>query len=537
MTRAFGASLRLALASCSRSRLAAFGAGFAVTGLLQSSTATGLLLSSFSSRGLVALPVTLAMMLGADVGTAAVAQVFTLDVKWTWSILAMAGVGLFMSASTERVRAMGRILIGLALMLLALTLIGEAAGPLARSEGFRAILGVVEDEPVALFLLAALATWLAHSSLSVVLVVMSLSASSAVSTEAALALVLGANAGGALAPYLALSRAGPAARRVPLGNLVMRASAAVLVLMLLPVPAEWLASSGVGAERLPVIFHLGFNLATAAVFLPLVDLVARLCHRLVPDAPAAEPAGQVRHLDSSALDSPAEALACATREALHIGERIAAMMRLAMVAVESGDARIIREAEQVEEGVDRLYEQVKLYLVQLSRQEMTEAEARRYVEVLTFATNLEHVGDIIDKGILDLAAKKIRHRSTFSPEGLADLRAFHARVTANLKLALNVFTSRDAVLARRLVAEKAALRAEEQAAAERHFARLRQGRPESVETSSIHLDLIRDLKRVNGHLAAAAYPILEAEGELGDTRLRTPSEAVRAAGPAGRPVS
>src|SRR5581483_8098169 len=128
--------------------------------------------------------------------------------------------------------------------------------------------------------------------------------------------------------------------------------------------------------------------------------------------------------------------------------------------------------------------------------------------------------DIIDKNLMELATKKIKNRSTFSAEGLQEIRTFHARVMDNMRLSFNVFATRDVALARRLLAEKASMRAAELAASESHFARLREGRPESIESSAIHLDVIRDLKRINGHLTSVAYPILEVAGELHDSRLR-----------------
>ena len=187
-----------------------------------------------------------------------------------------------------------------------------------------------------------------------------------------------------------------------------------------------------------------------------------------------------------------------------------------------------RAIEAADNAVDRLYEAIKLYLVQVSRTELGEEESRRYIEILTFTTNLEHIGDIIDKNLRELAEKKIRKRYTFSPEGLAEIRDFHHRVAAALALALNVFATRDIVLARQLFADKAAMREAERHAADSHFARLREGRPESMETSTIHIDVIRDLKRINGHLTSVAYPILEAAGELADTRLKDAEPLVRA---------
>ena len=249
-----------------------------------------------------------------------------------------------------------------------------------------------------------------------------------------------------------------------------------------------------------------------------------LIRRLLPDRPVSDEPGRPRHLDPNVLDSPAEALACALRETLNLGDKVADMLRQTIDVFERSDPKAVKAIEQADDSVDRLYEAIKLYLIQTSRTDLGEEESRRYVEILTFTTNLEHVGDIVDKNLMELAAKKIKNRYAFSPEGLAELKEFHARVLENLRLALNVFTTRDLALARRLVAEKTAMREAEARAADSHFARLREGRPESIETSSIHMDVIRDFKRINGHLTSVAYPILEAAGELADSRLKTTAQ-------------
>jgi phosphate:Na+ symporter len=276
--------------------------------------------------------------------------------------------------------------------------------------------------------------------------------------------------------------------------------------------------------RLLVNFHTAFSVVAAIVFLPLIDPVAAFCRRLVPDRPQTDDPGKPRNLDPNVLDTPAEALGCALRETLNLGDRVADMLRQTMDVFEKNDARAMKAIEAADDAVDSLYEAIKLYLIQTSRTELGEDDGRRYVEILTFVTNLEHAGDIIDKNLMELAAKKIKNCYAFSAEGTAELRAFHARVLDNLRLALNVFTTRDITLARRLVAEKTAMREAEARAADSHYARLREGRPESIETSSIHMDVIRDLKRINGHLTTVAYPILEAAGELAETRLRTTTD-------------
>jgi phosphate:Na+ symporter len=524
LTRAFGAALRRAIAACSRNRFTAFLGGIAVTGLLQSSTATSLLVSSFAGRGLIPLSIAFAIMLGADIGTTIAAQVLSFDLGWVSPLLIGAGVIAFLSSEQDKARHLGRVAIGLGLMLLSLKLLAGATQPLRSAPAFMAMLQGLQDEYVIAVVVGTLATWFAHSSLSIVLLVMSFAGSGLIEPKLALALVIGANIGGALAPYMAQSGADVAARRVPLANLMTRAIVGVVLLPFLGQAVEWLTLVDASATRLPVNFHTAFNVLASLVFLPLVDVVAWACRRLLPDKPVPDDPGKPRHLDPNVLDSPAEALGCALRETLNLGDRVADMLRQTIDVLERNDAKAVKAIEAADNAVDQLYEAIKLYLVQVSRNELGEEDGKRYVEILTFTTNLEHIGDIIDKNLMELATKKIRNRYAFSSEGMAELRAFHARVLENLRLALNVFTTRDIALARRLVGEKASLREAEARTADSHFARLREGRTESIETSSIHMDVIRDLKRINGHLASVAYPILEAAGELADTRLRTAPE-------------
>jgi len=220
------------------------------------------------------------------------------------------------------------------------------------------------------------------------------------------------------------------------------------------------------------------------------------------------------------------------RETLAMGDIVLDMLKRALAAIEGNDMKAVKDVEKADNDVDALHEAIKLYLIRASKADMGQDDSRRYVEVLTFTTNLEHIGDIIDKNLMELAAKKIKKRYAFSPEGSAELRIFHGRVVDHMRLALNVFATRDVVLARRLLREKTTLRTAEFEATDKHFARLKEGRAQSIETSSIHLDIVRDLKRINSHLTSVAYPILEAAGELAQSRLRdTQPIAAEPAGP------
>ncbi len=529
MTRAFTPALRSVISKASSSRLSAFATGMGVTAVLQSSTATALLISSFAGRGLIALPIALAIMLGADVGTTLVAQVFAFDIKGLWAVLLMAGVIAFNASDDDRAKAGGRIAIGLGLMLLALTVMAGVSEALRASDTVKLVLRALGGEPIIAVLVAAGLTWLAHSSLAVVLFIMSLTASGAVSPALAVALVLGANIGGSIAPFMALSSAPVAARRVALGNLVARTAMALIALPFvayLPSLVAWTADL---PARQVLNFHTAFNLAVALVFLPLLDPLAKLATTFLP-APAVAPDKTTpQHLDPTVLDNPTEALACAMRETLNVGDIVLDMLRRALPALERSDPKFIKDIEKDDDRVDTLHEAIKLYLIKASKADMSQEQGRRYVEILTFNTNLEHIGDIIDKNLMELAQKRIKKRVTFSPEGLAELAKFHGSVVDNMRLALNVFATRDVALARRLLQEKTSVRAKEFDAADKHFARLRDGRMESIDSSSIHLDIIRDLKRINSHLTSVAYPILESSGELAASRLREKNAAAAAA--------
>lgn len=523
LTRAFGAPLRALLSRASRNRGTAFIAGVGAAGILQSATATALLLASFAGRGLVTLPVALAIMLGADVGTTLVAQIFAFDIKWLWSAAMIVGVVVFSISDSDRAKSIGRISIGLALVLLALTVLGTVSGALRESPTVAIVLSALGTEPTIAVLVAAVLTWIAHSSLAVVLFILSLALSGAVAPTLALALVLGANIGGAISPLTALTGASVDARRVPLGNLVARGLVAIAMIPLIPLlgwAVTLLGHISADPGRMVLNFHTAFNIVVALVFLPLLTPLTRLVTWILPPPAQAPDRAVAQHLEAGVLDTPSEALGCAMRETLHVGDIVLEMLRKSLLAIEGSDMKIVKEVEKADDDVDSLYEAIKLYLIRASKSNMGEAESRRYVEILTFTTNLEHVGDIIDKNLMELAAKKIKKRYSFSSEGLAELKRYHEQVVDNMRLALNVFATRDVTLARRLLQVKTAMRVKEFEAADRHFERLKQGRAESIETSSIHLDIIRDLKRINSHLTSVAYPILETAGELRDSRLR-----------------
>jgi phosphate:Na+ symporter len=313
-----------------------------------------------------------------------------------------------------------------------------------------------------------------------------------------------------------------------MGNALFRLAGVAIALPLLPIVGPHMSQIEAAPWRQAADFHTAFNLGLAILFIGLTGPVAKLCTRLLPDKPKGSDDGKPRYLDRAAMESPAVAIANAARETLRMGDLVSRMLADTLKVFRSDDRKLQREVEQLDDGVDHLHEAIKLYLTEVSRESLDARDHKRSIDVITFTTNLEHIGDIIDKNLMELAAKKIKNKLRFSDEGFAEIERMHSRLVTNLDLALNVFISGEVPMARRLLEEKVAFREMERAASESHLARLRSGKLESLETSSLHLDVLRDLKRINSHLTSVAYPILDAAGELERTRLRT--ESTTAAG-------
>ena len=521
VVRAYGADLRRLLGVALPNRVRAFFAGVMVTSVLQSSTATGLMTASFVTGGVVDLVPALAVMLGANVGTTLVVQLLSFDVSLVTPVLLMGGVIAFKRGGRTRTRDLGRVAIGLGLMLLALHTLLEALSPAEASPALRSVLAVLASQPLLCLLVAALGAWLAHSSVAIVLVVMSLAASHVVDAPAALALVLGANLGSAINPLIEGGQPGnPASRRLPVGNLLTRVVGCIVLLPLLPQAAELLARVETGPARVAADFHTAFNAGLALLFLPALDAVARLLNAWFPDQPKPSDPGAPLYLDPSAVGNPAVALVGAAREVLRMGDLIETMLRESLTALLTGDRKLVATISRMDDAIDSLNTAVKLYVTRMTRDSLDDRDGYRAMEIVSFAINLEHVGDIIDKNLMDLANKKIRRGLTFAPDAEADIVAFHQQVLESLRLAVGIFMSGDLNVARQLIAAKATLREAEHAAAEKYVQRLRDGSPTLVESTSLDLDILRDLKRIHSHLCSAAYPVLERAGALQASRLR-----------------
>jgi phosphate:Na+ symporter len=518
--RLAGESLRRMLASSFNRRLPAALAGVGVASVLQSSTATCLIVASFVGKGLVTTAAGLAVMLGADVGTAAMAVLLSFDLTWLSPLLIFVGVVMFVSREGAAAGRIGRVLIGLGIILLALQLIVQATEPLTQSEAVRTLLAALPSEVMLDITVGAVLTVAAYSSLAIVLLVATMAVSGIVPIVVALGLVLGANLGSGVLALLATARAPAQVRRLPLGNLLFKVLGCAIAIPLLPEAARLLAGAVETAQQQVVMFHLLFNLVLAALFIGFTGVAGRLVERALPSPPMPEREGRPRHLDPTALGTPSLAISCAAREALHQADVVETMMRGIVPVIRNNDLVLAEHLRSMDDVVDELYSSIKFYLTQISREALSDRESRRWTDIVSFTINMEQIADIIERVLQDVEDKKIRKNRSFSDAGMAEICHLHERLMANLRLAMSVFLDGHVQDARRLLEEKARFRDLEHEYAASHIARLQDNTAQSIETSSLHLDLISDLKRMNSHICSIAYPILDSAGALTETRIR-----------------
>ncbi|MGO4524706.1 Na/Pi cotransporter family protein [Microvirga sp. 2MCAF35] len=516
--RAFGSDLRWILGVALRTRLQAFLAGLGVTTVLQSSTATALMVASFTAGGAVDIVPALAVMLGANVGTTLIVQVLSFDVSLIFPALIFGGFVAYRRGRTSRIKDLGRVTIGLGLMLLSLHLLSETIRPIESSKVIKDLLAVIAPDPLILVLLSAIFAWLAHSSVAALLFIMSLAGAGVIDAHSALVMVLGANLGSSLNPLLEGTGGDPVKLRVPFGNFAMRVIGCLVTFPLIDPILSVMSGFDPHPERLAANFHTLFNLVVAAIFILPLPWIAGLLLKVFPEKLRASDPGTPQYLDKDALDTPSVALSNAAREVLRMVDTVEAMLRSSQDLFREDDISRVDQVSRTDDVLDRLFSAIRRYLSSINHETLNETEAKRLSDILAFAINLEHVGDIIDKNLMELAAKRIKNHLRLPKDSLEDITNMHAKLLEHLQLAASVLMFQDLGSARRLVSEKERFRDLERAVAQKHLEQLRSGRAVG-DTSALQLDIVRDLKRIEAHIASTGHSLLEQSGELKPSRL------------------
>lgn len=516
----FADRLRSALRRTSKSSLLASLIGILIAAALQSGTAAALLVTAFAERGFLSASAAVAAVFGADLGSALVVQILSLRVTSLAPFLIFIGGSLALGLFRQSFKAMGTILFGFGLVLYALAIITTALSGVVNEPLFLILVKHIANEPFIILMISIIFTLILHSSVAMILALSALGSTGVVSNDICFYFVMGTNIGSSLIPILLSIREGPSTHRILVANLISRtvlASICIAGSIFWPlIVMDWTSNTA----RYVIDVHLFFNFIVFGLGLLIARPLTITLEKIWPKTSDYEGGISVQHLDEKGLESPSLALASVAREALRIADRVERMLEAAMRYFKYHDKVSESELRTLDDEVDYLQEEIKLYLARLGSQQLGFEDRARAFELILFTTNLEHAGDIIDKSLVPLARKQKRLAVRFSEEGWREIKQMHASVREQFQLAITLFFTRDLDQARLLVARKDEIREQEREAMRAHLERLERGTPETIATSALHLDILRDLKRISAHLTAIAYPLLEKSDQILGTRLR-----------------
>jgi len=517
--RAFSSQMRQWLKLTTGNRLTAAMTGVGISIMLQSSTAVALLLASFMPASAMSVSMGLAIILGADLGSAIVVQILSSRISLLTPLLLLSGVFFFMRTNRRVLRQIGRILIGLSLIFVSLGMISEASAPLANNAAIKNIFIYLSDDLLTGFVLAAFLAWMMHSSIAAVLLFATLAANGVLPLNAAFAMTLGANLGGSFIAVFLTLKSDINIRKVVLANLLLRGGGALVALGLIHEFDIINHIFGATSQLKVLNFHLVFNAAVLLAGIILLTPASGFVAILLPEKQDAEELSMRSVLDLSVQNEPARAFACVRRELVDIGNRIENMLRDAMDLFENYDENIAERLRAEQRNIAKNAFDLRVYLSGIRSDDPNEDTSTRAFDFAGTATNLESGADAIGRKIVTLAKRMHHDRTHFSEDGRHELMDFYDKVLRNIQQGILVLMSEDVETARELVAQKEMIRELNQKLERKHLTRLRQGLTETIETSAIHIDLLRSLKVLNTGFAMIAYPLLREHGALLKSRL------------------
>ncbi|QEU50454.1 Na/Pi cotransporter family protein [Rahnella aceris] len=507
LQRGFGTPLRHWMGHHLSSRWMALLAGIGITGLLQSSTAVSLMATSFTAAGTLSLAPALAVMLGANVGSTLVVQLMSFNTAIAIPLLILSGFVVFKMRDHSGFESAGCALIGLGLMLLALSLLSATLGHIENTEVFSAVMQGLEGDTLIALMVAIILTLVCHSSVAVILLIASLAATGVMTPVTAMVLVLGANIGGALPPVL---NAGSAvARRLPLGNLLVRGAGCVFALALMPLLSHVAAGLALTTPQLVVWFHTAFSAVLAGVFIGLTGPLARVLERVFPEEQPAADAEMPVYLDETGLDVAYIGLSNSVRESLRLADMLNLMLERLRTLFKTADNQSAAEIRRLDHSLDGLSAAIRAYLADLGQEGLSDSDADRAQEILMFVINIEHAGDILSTSLTELATRRARRNVPFSDVELHNMGLLHTEILNSQRLAVTAFLGEDLSAAHQLVSRKEVIRQIEARASREHFKNLRDDKNAWAESGDIFQRVLRDYRRVHHHIAAVAYPVID----------------------------
>ncbi len=505
LTKSIGGGLRELLYRFTKNRFSGMVSGVIIAFLLQSSTAAHVMLVSFVTAGLVSLLGAMAVAIGCALGTTLTVQLIAFKI-YHYSLL-IVGIGFLLNSLKRPLRYYGQFILGFGLIFLGIKFMGEAFMPLSVSGMLEQFFVTFKEHPMGVFIISALFAALIHSSAATIGIIISLSFQGVIGLEHALPVIIGANLGMTVTALLASIRGNRESRMFAISNFIFKLCTAMVFLPFLGFWTNLLARSAASVSRQIANSHTCFNAVLVIVFLPLLVPVKRLLDRMVPKERKELQAGP-RFLDWSVLDNPAAAIAHAHREVLRMSDMVLEMFSNAMAVFKKNDKDLMRDIVKRDDAIDTLEVEIDEYLTRISQEELTDYQSKRIASLFFITDELEHIGDVVSKSLMVYAEKKIRQGFAFSDEGFGEIVAFHKQVEQSFRLALDALTTYDRGLAEKSRAERGKGMDTHITLHNTHIERLKRGLQESIETSTIHLDLINDLERINFHISNIGYAIL-----------------------------
>lgn len=512
LQKAAGGRLRAILTSLTRNRYMGIGVGAVITAILQSSSATTVMLVGFVSSGVMRLNQTIGVILGADIGTTATVQILAFRIYDVAILFVAAGIALMFLARRAVIRDIGQGVLGFAFIFFSIKIMSDSMTPLKDSEYLRTIILSIGDNPLSGILIAAVITALIHSSAAVIGMTLALSLQNLMTLNVAIPIILGANIGTCAAAVITSIGANVEARQVAAAHILFKIIGVSLFFPFIDIFKDLIEYTASDTPRQIANAHTLFNVAIAIIFLPFADPFANLIRKIIPEREGEERFGP-KYLDPHVLNTPSLALGQATREALRMSDIVQWMLRESINVFKTDDRDLLYKIEQRDDEVDLLDREIKFYLTKIAQSTLTPSESKKEFELIAFTSNMENIGDIIDKNLMELAKKKITSGVSFSEEGLKEILEFHQKVMENFDISISAFASRNKDLAQKILRHKVRLGELEKDLRQAHINRLHMGLRESIDTSAIHLDILSNLKRINSHITNISYPILEENEE------------------------
>jgi len=504
-----GDRLRSILSKITENRVFAFISGFFISLVLQSSSASIAMFVGFASAGLLTLTQAMALILGADLGTTIAVQLIAFHIADYSLLIIIFGFLIHMVMPPKR-EGYGKFVLGIGFIFLGMWQMSQAAASFKHSEVLPFAISLVRDYTLVSIMFAAIAAAVLQSSAAFLGILLSLAHAGILPLSEALPLVIGANIGHCALPLLVSIKATDRGKQVAIAHISLKIAGALLFIPFLASFENIVMQTAVSTTRQIANAHLLFNVVIGCLFLPFINIGSLLINKIYPIKPRPEPF-RAKYLDPHILTSPTFAFGQAQREALRMAGIVQDMVEKIMVAFKKGSPDLLTKIEDLEDRADVLYREIKKFLIKLSHKHITEEQSAQQSEIILLTSDLEHIGDTVEKSILPLIRIKMKKKLTLSKEGLSDLYSYHKKIVDSFQLAMSAYTTRSAELCRKVIRKKEQLLALEFQLREKHLDRLRQGIKESLDTSALHLELLSHLRRINSFISNVSYSILQRE--------------------------